>query len=122
MISKVQIIVLCALLAVIGGQWHLLSNANYELAAAEVTITDITDKNVKLATTLQETKQSVNELTVLRMELEQKNSESQKTIAAKTSELIKYRNRQDVVFKKPGLVQRMEQKALDKFFDEVSND
>lgn len=40
---------------------------------------------------------------------------------AKSAEIRKYRNRQDIVFAKPGLVERLEQKALDNFFAEVEN-
>ncbi len=39
-----------------------------------------------------------------------------------TATLERYKSRQDVVFKKPGLVQIKEQRALDKFFDEVRNE
>lgn len=40
----------------------------------------------------------------------------------KSAEINKFKNREDVVYKKPGLVEKLEQKALDKFFDEVAND
>lgn len=36
-------------------------------------------------------------------------------------QLNRYKERQDVVFAKPRLVERLEQKALDKFFDEVES-
>ena len=39
----------------------------------------------------------------------------------KTAKINKYKNREDVVYAKPGLVERLEQKALDSFFDEVAN-
>lgn len=40
----------------------------------------------------------------------------------KTSELEHFKGRQDVVFKKPGLVQIKEQKALERFFNEVRDE
>ena len=46
----------------------------------------------------------------------------QTELDTKTKQMRRYKDRQDVVFKKPGLVQLKEQKALDKFFDEVRDE
>lgn len=58
----------------------------------------------------------------LRLKTEQKYKESQYALNEKSKELRKYKDRQSTVFAKPTLVQRLEQKALDKYFDEVAND
>ncbi|CAL9970841.1 Rz-like spanin [Vibrio phage D479] len=42
-------------------------------------------------------------------------------LAKKDAVINKYKGRQHVVFQKPKLVERMEQRAMQKFFDKVAN-
>ncbi|BAV81186.1 hypothetical protein [Vibrio phage VCPH] len=44
------------------------------------------------------------------------------SLTSKIKEINQYKGRQHVVYAKPGLVERMEQKALDKFFDGVADE
>ena len=55
----------------------------------------------------------------LRIELEKSKQTLNDTLQKTTKVLNLYKDRQDIVFKKPGLVQIKEQKALDKFFEET---
>jgi hypothetical protein len=46
----------------------------------------------------------------------------QETVYEQQAEIDQYKGRQATVYAKPGLVERLEKRAMDKFFKEIAND
>ena len=54
--------------------------------------------------------------------LERERAELQEEVNTKQATIDQYIGREDVVYKKPGLVERLEKRAMDKFFKEIDSD
>lgn len=104
-------------LALSGTCWYMLEkieNLNKELTA-------LTEANIALGSVVEEQTKQANKNYSLYMEQAHSNSILRAESTAKSREITKYKGREDVVYTKPGLVERLEQKALDEFFREVED-
>lgn len=103
--------------------WFALQHSRAETALAEKTAKieslqlDLSAANQALV----QAKSRENRLYDLQVDYENRLSDLRKSLVQKNEEINQYKGRQDVVYAKPGLVERLEQKALDKFFTEVEN-
>ncbi|QAY02178.1 hypothetical protein VspSw1_110 [Vibrio phage VspSw_1] len=103
--------------------WFALQHSRAETALAEKTAKieslqlDLSAANQALV----QAKSRENRLYDLQVDYENQLSDLRKSLVQKNEEINQYKGRQDVVYAKPGLVERLEQKALDKFFTEVEN-
>lgn len=110
-------------IAVASTGWFAYQHQRTETQLAE-TVAELEATQVKL-TTANELLE-VRDKTIDRMFQNQaKHNETVAGLRAqlkqRNSEINQYKGRQDTVYAKPGLVERLEQKALDEFFNEVQN-
>ncbi|AAQ64157.1 hypothetical protein KVP40.0086 [Vibrio phage KVP40] len=125
MFAQYKIYVLLAIAAVFIGSIGYLKYENVSLEKELVTqiaeVERLTGDNERLHATVESKDHTIENWRSVYNEQEQYRSKLQKDLDELTATIDTYKSRQDIVFKKPGLVQIKEQKALDKFFDEVRN-
>ncbi|QNJ54625.1 hypothetical protein vBValMR10Z_84 [Vibrio phage vB_ValM_R10Z] len=125
MFSQYKIYVLLAVAAVFIGSIGYLKYENVSLEKDLVTQTAeverLTGDNERLQTTIKNKNLTIDQWRSVYREQEQYRKTLQTELDKLTATIDTYKSRQDIVFQKPGLVQIKEQKALDKFFDEVRN-
>lgn len=103
--------------------WFALQHSRAETTLAEKTAKieslqlDLSAANQALV----QAKSRENRLYDLQVDYENQLADLRASLVQKNVEINQYKGRQDVVYAKPGLVERLEQKALDKFFTEVEN-
>ncbi|CAM0020723.1 Rz-like spanin [Vibrio phage D239] len=111
----IALAVMC--IALSGTCWYMLGkieDLNKEVAVLE-------EANVALGTAVEEQAAQANKNYALYMEQAHSNSILRAESTAKSREITKYKGREHVVYAKPGLVERLEQKALDEFFKGVED-
>ncbi|QBX06001.1 hypothetical protein Va3_047 [Vibrio phage Va3] len=125
MFSQYKIYVLLAIAAVFIGSIGYLKYENVSLEKDLVTQTAeverLTGDNERLHATIKNKDLTIDQWRNVYREQEQYRKKLQTELDELTATIDTYKSRQDIVFQKPGLVQIKEQKALDKFFDEVRN-
>lgn len=125
MFAQYKLYVLAAIAVIVIGSIGYLKYENVSLERDLVTQTSeverLTGENERLEATVKQKNQTIEDWRVVYEEQLTFRENLQSTLDEKNNTIERYKARQDVVFQKPGLVQRLEQKALDKFFDEVRN-
>ncbi|AGB07094.1 hypothetical protein phiST2_0334 [Vibrio phage phi-ST2] len=92
-----------------------------DLVTQTAEVERLTGDNERLQTTIKNKNLTIDQWRSVYREQEQYRKTLQTELDKLTATIDTYKSRQDIVFQKPGLVQIKEQKALDKFFDEVRN-
>ncbi|AGN30136.1 PseT.3 [Vibrio phage nt-1] len=125
MFAQYKLYILLAVAAIVIGSIGYLKYQNVSLekdvAQQATVIENLTNDNERLSETIKLKNKTIEDWRLVYEEQTKFRSDLQKELDQKNNTIEKYKARQDVVFAKPGLVQRLEQKALDKFFDEVRN-
>ncbi len=125
MFAQYKLYVLAAIAVIVIGSIGYLKYENVSLERDLVTQTAeverLTGENERLEATVKQKNQTIEDWRVVYEEQLTFRDNLQSKLDEKNNTIERYKARQDVVFQKPGLVQRLEQKALDKFFDEVRN-
>lgn len=85
----------------------------------DLTIESLTSANKSLKDTIESKELAIDNWRFVYNEQLQYREALQSDLDQLTGTIDRYKSRQDIVFQKPGLVQIKEQKALDKFFNEV---
>ncbi|CAL9967376.1 Rz-like spanin [Vibrio phage K567] len=121
---KIYIGFAAILVAVLTIGYLKLENSSLEKSIAEqtATIERLTDDKTRLEHVISDKDDTIDQWQSVYLEQSVYRKALQTELDEKTGELRRYRDRQDVVFQKPGLVQIKEQKALDKFFNEVRSE
>lgn len=83
------------------------------------TIESLTSANKSLKDTIESKELAIDNWRFVYNEQLQYREALQSDLDQLTGTIDRYKSRQNIVFQKPGLVQIKEQKALDKFFNEV---
>lgn len=121
---KIYIGFAAILVAVLTIGYLKLENSSLEKSIVEqtATIERLTDDKTRLEHVISDKDDTIDQWQSVYLEQSVYRKALQTELDEKTGELRRYRDRQDVVFQKPGLVQIKEQKALDKFFNEVRSE
>ena len=100
-------------------QRFTIQNLEKEAVIAKANIATLVSSNESMSFQIATEKATIVEHT----RLEQQTNEALSLLGQELQEtnrtLNRYKDRQNIVFKKPGLVQIKEQKALDKFFEDT---
>lgn len=118
MFSQYKWLIIGGLFAVaVAGGWWYKSKAD----TLELQLTAAIEDVAEIQASLDASKALAHRNYDLYLQQTQEVKAIERASRAKTAVINKYKNREDVVYAKPGLVEKLEQKELDKFFEEVSN-
>lgn len=105
-----------------GYQQYQIHNHEITITEQQNNITKLESSNTELTNRASYLKNIIAKHQSISADYKKILKKDRKILLEKERQLRRYKDRQDVVFKKPKLVQRLEQKALDKFFTEIENE
>lgn len=102
-------------------QTQRLETANTKIGTLTSDLESAASANEALVKKVQDVSTQYKEREGIISDFGQEVKELRATIAIKDVQINKYKGRQDIVFAKPKLVERLEQRAMQDFFDKVAN-